>query len=176
MDAATSRQLTVGQEVYQYYSDQNLVGEHIVVALGTNGVLTEDQLEEFLTLVGADKKVYLLTIRTPNTWETSVNDAITTVAANHENVTLIDWYGASANHDEYFDGDGTHLTEVGVQAFIGLIHDAVGDTPNPPEPETTEGETTDGDTSDATDENGTEGAEEAEGGTADAEENAGDAA
>lgn len=176
LDAATSRQLTVGQEVYQYYSDQNLVGEHIVVALGTNGVLTEDQLEEFLTLVGADKKVYLLTIRTPNTWETSVNDAITTVAANHENVTLIDWYGASANHDEYFDGDGTHLTEVGVQAFIGLIHDAVGDTPNPPEPETTEGETTDGDTSDATDENGTEGAEGAEGSTADAEENTGDAA
>ena len=38
---------------------------------------------------------------------------------------MIDWYTASADHDEYFDGDGTHLTEEGAQAYIGLIHDTV---------------------------------------------------
>lgn len=38
---------------------------------------------------------------------------------------MIDWYTASAGHDEYFDGDGTHLTEEGARAYIGLVHDAV---------------------------------------------------
>ena len=45
--------------------------------------------------------------------------------ARHDNVHVIDWYTASAGHDEYFDGDGTHLTEEGARAYIGLVHDAV---------------------------------------------------
>ena len=35
----------------------------------------------------------------------------------HDNVHVIDWYTASAGHDEYFDGDGTHLTEEGARAL-----------------------------------------------------------
>ena len=178
LDAAVNRQLSAAGEVYDYYNDQGLVGDQVIVALGTNGVLTSDQLEDFIAHVGADKRVYLLTIRTPNSWETSVNDAIAGVAANHDNVTLIDWYAASANHDEYFDGDGTHLTQAGVDAFLGLIHAAVGDTPIPPEPEadaTADGDTPAEDGNEGADASGDEGAQSQADGSEDGQDG-GDAA
>ena len=53
------------------------------------------------------------------------NGAMFDAVDRHDNVHVIDWYTASAGHDEYFDGDGTHLTEEGARAYIGLVHDAV---------------------------------------------------
>lgn len=135
LDASVNRQLAEGITVFEAYRSQDAVGDHVVIALGTNGVMTEGQLKDFVESIGQDKQVYLVNVRTPNAWEDSVNQTIASVASQFENVVLLDWYAASAGHDEYFDGDGTHLTEVGCSAYIGLVHDAVGDTPAPPAPE-----------------------------------------
>ena len=39
---------------------------------------------------------------------------------------LIDWNGLSAGHEEYFDGDGTHLTEEASAIYIEMIREALG--------------------------------------------------
>lgn len=132
LDAKINRQLSEGKDVYDDYRARGMVGEHVVIALGTNGVMTADQLKDFISDIGAEKSVYLVNVRTPNSWEESVNRTLAEAASQFANVTLLDWYAASAGHDEYFDGDGTHLTEAGCTAYIGLVHDAVGDTPAPP--------------------------------------------
>ena len=39
---------------------------------------------------------------------------------------VIDWYSLSASHGTWFDGDGTHLSSEGAQAYIDMVHDAIG--------------------------------------------------
>ena len=45
--------------------------------------------------------------------------------SRYPNVTTVDWYGESEGHDEYFAGDGTHLTDEGAHAYIALINSAI---------------------------------------------------
>ncbi|MEG0096720.1 MAG: hypothetical protein RR671_04480, partial [Raoultibacter sp.] len=73
---------------------------------------------------GADKSIYLINNRCPEAWEESNNITLMQATERHSNVKLIDWFGLSANHDEYFDGDGTHLTEDAAQIYTAMIQNA----------------------------------------------------
>lgn len=125
IDAAVNRQLYAGQETFDYYNDQDIVGGVVVFALGTNGAATDEQIDELVAAAGPGRQVFFVNTRSPQSWVGQTNGAMFDAVARHDNVHVIDWYTASAGHDEYFDGDGTHLTEEGARAYIGLVHDAV---------------------------------------------------
>ena len=48
IDAAVNRQLYAGQETFDYYNDQDIVGGVVVFALGTNGAATDEQIDELV--------------------------------------------------------------------------------------------------------------------------------
>lgn len=125
IDAAVNRQLYAGQETFDYYNDQDIVGGVVVFALGTNGAATDEQIDELVAAAGPGRQVFFVNTRSPQSWVDQTNGAMFDAVDRHDNVHVIDWYTASAGHDEYFDGDGTHLTEEGARAYIGLVHDAV---------------------------------------------------
>lgn len=125
IDAAVNRQLYAGQETFDYYNDQDIVGGVVVFALGTNGAATDEQIDELVAATGPGRQVFFVNTRSPQSWVAQTNGAMFDAVDRHDNVHVIDWYTASAGHDEYFDGDGTHLTEEGARAYIGLVHDAV---------------------------------------------------
>ena len=61
-------------------------------------------------------------MRSPDPLQDINNPLMQQAADEHDNVRIIDWHAASAGHDEYFDGDGTHLTGIdGCQAYLALI-------------------------------------------------------
>lgn len=126
LDGAVSRQFGTGQEIYSYYKDEDLVGRTVVFALGTNGVATDEQIDDLVAAVGEDKLIYLVNTRSPQPWVEETNAALATAPDRHKNVHLIDWFSLSADHDDYFDGDGTHLNELGAQAYIDMIKAATG--------------------------------------------------
>ena len=125
IDAAVNRQLYAGQETFDYYNDQDIVGGVVVFALGTNGAATDEQIDELVAAAGPGRQVFFVNTRSPQSGVGQTNGALFEGGDRHDNVHVIDWYTASAGHDEYFDGDGTHLTEEGARAYIGLVHDAV---------------------------------------------------
>ena len=57
--------------------------------------------------------------------ETRHNTLLDEVAASHENVKVIDWYGATTGHDDYLQENGVNLTEAGAAAYAAAVHDAV---------------------------------------------------
>ncbi len=126
IDAAVNRQFYTGKEIYDYYKDLDLVGGTVVFALGTNGVITTDLMDELVTDVGPDKQIYFITTRSPQDWVAEDNAEIFAAAERYGNVHVIDWYGFSAGHSEYFDGDGTHLTEDAAQIYTEMIREALG--------------------------------------------------
>ena len=125
IDAAVNRQLYIGRDVYEGYAQQGIVGGVVVYALGTNGPATDEQLDGLMDAAGPDKQVFFVNTRSPQSWMADTNAALANAASRHENAHVIDWYAASSSHDEYFDGDGTHLSEEGAQAYINLIRDAI---------------------------------------------------
>lgn len=127
IDAAVNRQLTVGEDVYRSYAEQGIVGDIVVFALGTNGQVTDEQLDDLLGEVGTDKHVFFVNTRSPQTWMAETNAALERAADRYDNVQVIDWYSASAPHGDWFDGDGTHLSQDGAQTYIDLVHDAIAD-------------------------------------------------
>lgn len=127
IDAAVSRQLTAGVDIYESYEQQGIIGDVVVIALGTNGQVTDDELDDLMAKVGTEKHVFFVNTRSPQTWMAETNAALERAASRYDNVAIIDWYSASAPHGDWFDGDGTHLSEEGAQAFIDLVNDSIAE-------------------------------------------------
>ncbi len=126
LDAAIGRQLYTAKDVYQQHVDNGWNGPVVIFEMGTNGPATADDVREMVESVPADKHVYLMNVRSPDPLQDINNALLQQAADEHENVRIIDWHAASAGHDEYFDGDGTHLTAGdGCQAYIELIAGAL---------------------------------------------------
>lgn len=125
IDAEKGRQFDAGRATFEGYLQQNLAGKVVVFALGTNGLVTDDQIDAIMADAGDKRIVAFVNTRSPQPWVGSTNQAIANAATRYKNVRVIDWYGYSANRNDLFDGDGTHLSTAGVTEYLKLIHDAV---------------------------------------------------
>ncbi|MCS8593968.1 acyltransferase family protein [Enterococcus faecium] len=119
VDAKESRQITALPEILKEHKD--LVSyQQIVIGLGTNGVLTDDAIEQTMSLL-KDKKVYWVNIKAPTGWQDTINATLAKLPNQYSNITMIDWYSESKNHPEFFYGDETHLNESGRTAYAKYI-------------------------------------------------------
>lgn len=125
IDAEKGRQFDAGRATFEGYIQQNLAGKIVVFALGTNGLVTDAQIDAIMADAGDKRIVVFVNTRSPQPWVGSTNQAIANAATRYKNVRVIDWYGYSANRNDLFDGDGTHLSTTGVTEYLNLIHDAV---------------------------------------------------
>lgn len=124
-DAVVSR--NVWESPYATYRDAGQVGKVVIFCLGTNNAVVDWQIDdELLNMVEDDKVVFFVNTRSNQEWTESTNAVLADIPSRHPNVAgVIDWYGYSAGHDEWFAGDGTHVGDEGAQAYVGLIYDSV---------------------------------------------------
>ncbi len=129
IDSAINRQLGEAIDIYTAYEKQGALNDDtiLVFALGTNGPITTEMMENLVAAVG-NHTTYFVTIRAPEDWTDANNAIIYDVAQNHSNVNMIDWSVLSSGHDDWFDGDGTHLTEASAQTYVEMIREAIGYT------------------------------------------------
>ena len=123
IDSVVNR--NIWESTYTDYLDADQVGDYVVFCLGTNNAVVDWQIDDLLWPVSSDKHVIMVNTRNTQDWCESTNAEIAAAAERYPNVTVIDWYGESEGHDEYFAGDGTHLTDEGAHAYIGLINQAI---------------------------------------------------
>lgn len=121
IDAAMNRQFTAGIDIYRTLVDQGKAGRVAVFALGTNGPFSSNDVDELMKLVGKNRIVVFVNNRAARPWCEPNNQTLADAAKRYKNVHLIDWYGASANRNELFDGDGIHLSDAGAAEYISLI-------------------------------------------------------
>ncbi len=146
IDAQVNRQLWDAPGILQHYLDMGMVGDVVVFALGTNGVVTDDQIDDVMRVVGSERDVWFVTTRSTTDWQDDSNAALWNAAARYSNVRIIDWFAFSANREDLFDGDGTHLTEEGAGIYTALVKSAVeAYLPEYPEDEAAAEKSTEGD-------------------------------
>lgn len=125
IDAQVGRQLYAGVDVYRQCQANGHDGDVVVWAIGDNGVAREGQVKELIDAVDPSKHVYLCTVRVPLALQDMNNQLFKDVAAQYDNVDVIDWYAQSAGHDEYFWSDGTHLRPEGAEAYVLMLRKAI---------------------------------------------------
>lgn len=126
IDALKNRQFSDGIDLYEWYEANGYVGDTVVFALGTNGPVTDELVDELMDAVGDSTQVYFVNTRSNTSWVSTSNSALANAAYRYSNVHLIDWYSYSSGRSDVFDGDGTHLSASGAEEYLQLIQNAIG--------------------------------------------------
>jgi len=121
MDAAIGRQIREVIGVLQEILDAGRMGNVVIIQVGNNGYLSAKKFDEMMVLLQDVPSVFILNVRVPRQWESTVNKVLAEGVQRYANATLIDWYAASEDHPEFFWKDGMHLRPEGAQAYTELI-------------------------------------------------------
>ncbi|HDX9577220.1 TPA: acetyltransferase [Bacillus pseudomycoides] len=121
IDAKIGRQFSEATASVGRMKKEGTLGQCVIIGLGTNGAFTTEQITSLMQSIGNERKVILVNTRVPRPWESVVNNKLKETASKFSNITLVDWYSASAGKKEYFEPDGVHLTKAGGEAYTSLV-------------------------------------------------------
>ena len=125
IDAAVSRQPDVIAKRIQKRRDEDRLGPNVVIHMGTNGIVQEEDLKPILEALSDRNRVVVVNVRVPRVWMKPTNKVISELVSQYPNVRLADWNSASKGHKGYFAPDGVHLTKTGAKVFGNLISEAL---------------------------------------------------
>ena len=119
INARVGRQAPELLEVIQH-DRANMQGATIVLNLGNNNKLTEDQVAAIFTAISDQPKIVVVNTAVPRGWRDENNALIAQYTAQY-GAQLVDWAAISDGHPEYFGPDGVHLVPAGVRAYVDAI-------------------------------------------------------
>jgi hypothetical protein len=132
-DGMVCRQMSQGLALLQ--ARQAHLPHLIVLALGTNGEVTPEQIDSALRIVGPQR---ILALVTPHgSVVPSTAQVIRTAAASHQGrIVLLDWDRLAEGHPHWFAPDGVHLGgQEGIGAFAQMMASLMPyASPEAPEP------------------------------------------
>lgn len=119
-----------GKTILKNIVDGGKLRPYLVFALGGNGGITSDDIEEVIKLAGNNTKIVFanLYMTSPNAgiqaYIKSSNEALAAAEKKHSNIRVADW--ASVAKDEYFvkDSTGVHPMD-GYTEWVGAIYEAL---------------------------------------------------
>jgi peptidoglycan/LPS O-acetylase OafA/YrhL len=129
VDAQVGQQLYQVQDAVPQLKQEGIVGNRLILELGTNGPYSVQQMEQLINSLGPMRKIVLVNTRVPRPWQGQVNQTIATVAQAYPQATVVNWYGDSATHPGFFYPDGVHLDPPGAKYYASLLAQAVRTPP-----------------------------------------------
>jgi peptidoglycan/LPS O-acetylase OafA/YrhL len=122
IDARESRQIPEAIGVIRQLRATDELGEVVIVHMGDNGVVTDEQFDGMMRVLSGAREVLVVNTTVPDGYQWAPNNEVLAegVARYPNKAVLVDWHAASAGHPEYF-WDGLHLTPRGARAYAGLI-------------------------------------------------------
>ena len=119
INARVGRQATELLEVISN-DKKNMNASTIVLNLGNNNKLTEEQVAAIFEEIKAQPRIVVVNTAVPRAWRDDNNALIAQYAALY-GAYLVDWAAISNGHPEYFAPDGVHLVPAGVRAYVDAI-------------------------------------------------------
>lgn len=124
--AATSRFIGDGVDIATQLEQEGSLRDVVVVSLATNGPVTEEELEQLISVAGEQREVYLVNAHGPSVnWVSGNNALLAETAADHENVHLVDWDAAISQQPELLAGDGIHPGPTGAELYVETLRTAL---------------------------------------------------
>lgn len=121
VDAAVSRQLVNSFDLVASYKNQGALNDTVLIALGTNGPFTSDDMARMMQIIGPKRHVFWINTYVPRQWQGDVNQLLTESATKYKNLTVIDWYKYASGHSDWFYDDQTHPNPDGSKYYTAFI-------------------------------------------------------
>jgi len=124
VNAEVSRQAESLGPIIRQLGVEGRLGEVVVVQVGINGTVTEDDLRAIEEAAGG-RPLYVLNARVPRSWEQSNNALVKRLVPKLTKGEVVDWYATSNGKLGWYLDDGIHLTAEGRAGYADLIRRAV---------------------------------------------------
>ena len=125
VDAVVSRQYSALPELVASYRDRNAIPGQVVIHLGTNGFVEPRSSTRPWPCSSTAQRVDLR--------QRACAQAVAGLgecrpgrhSAEVPNAVVVDWFGHSNGHPEWFVSDGVHLNREGIAAYVSLVGTAM---------------------------------------------------
>ncbi|WP_421568341.1 acyltransferase family protein [Lactiplantibacillus plantarum] len=125
------RQVTEVPGIINSLKSQGQLAHNVLLNIGTNGTITDDQAEQVVKLIGKDRQIFWVTVHVPTqSWQNQVNAQIAKTAKKHANVHVIDWHGRAQNQSGWFADDNVHPNTTGNRQLTNLIANRIAEVNN----------------------------------------------
>jgi hypothetical protein len=123
VEAAVSRQWSDGEGILETLKADGQLGADVIVALGTNGPITDTDFDNMMSILGGASRVVFVNVHVDRSWQDPNNAVLADGAARYPNVVVADWATLAAQNPQWFGEDGTHLAidGPGADALASLI-------------------------------------------------------
>lgn len=122
VDAKVGRQGAQAPDIIKKLKKKGRLQKIVVLNLGTNGMMSTTTVSKILDAIGPHHQIYWVNSHIPTKdWQGAVNKLIFSVARKRGDVYLVDWYGLSKSHRNWFADDNVHMNEKGNVQFTCLI-------------------------------------------------------
>jgi N-acetylmuramoyl-L-alanine amidase len=118
-DAGGSSGLTIAKKL----SREGKLRDVVVFALGTNGGVTEKDVEKLIEITGTDRRIVMMTLKGAN--EDS-NELIRSLPAKYSNIYIADWNSIADDAWLAADSQKIHPNAAGQKAFAEMFYNAIG--------------------------------------------------
>jgi len=125
VDAAVSRQAATGPGLLRKRGKK--LPFNVVAHLGSNGTYTQSMCRDLVQTAGPQRRVFLVTIKVPRSYEAKNNRMLRRCAAafSPDRVQVIDWNWAASRNPQWLYADGIHLRPEGARAFARIMRNAI---------------------------------------------------
>ncbi len=121
VDAVVSRQFGNGIDLVRSLKAANQLSPVVVIALGTNGVITDGHMAALQPLLADRQRVIFVNLKVPRSWEAGDNDVLQRWVPRYGNAVLVNWNGEGSIHPEFFYSDRIHVNANGQARYADLI-------------------------------------------------------
>jgi peptidoglycan/LPS O-acetylase OafA/YrhL len=121
VDAVVSRQFGTVIDMVRALKAAGQLSPVVVVHLGTNGRVTDEQMAALQPLLADRQRVIFLNVFAPRSWQNGDNDVIQRWVPRFANAVLVNWNGEGSLHPEYFYDDHIHVKSNGQARYADLV-------------------------------------------------------
>ena len=121
-DAKVNRTEKQTIDVIKELKKKGILGDVVLLNVGTNGNCPISCKEELMTEIG-DRKVFWVNATNPD-YDT-FNQSLKEIAGKYSNIHIIDWISVANAHPEYLIKDKVHPSVTGCKVFAETIYNAI---------------------------------------------------
>jgi hypothetical protein len=121
--ASVGRQWGEGETIIQFLKAADGLGAEVVVALGTNGPITDTDFDTMMVSLRGASRVVFVNLHVDRPWQDTNNAVLARGVARYPNAALADWASLAMQNPGWFGGDGTHIAidGPGATAMASLV-------------------------------------------------------
>src|SRR5690606_12653540 len=121
IDAAVSRHMGAAPGIVQAQLDAGQLREVVVVALGTNGPVERETLEQVRWMIGPKRELIVVNAQAPRRWIPGVNAELASFALVYRNVELANWHDAIQPYLHEMARDQVHFGPIGAGIYASAV-------------------------------------------------------